>query len=97
MYAAIRQGKIKPGKLEEITRVVREEALPKVSAMLGFRGFHFIVSEDGSITSLNLFADAATAEASNQAMLPWVRERLGPLLEGPPSGTVGEVFVSETI
>ena len=96
MHAAIRQRKIKPGKLEDVTRAVREEALPRVSAMRGFKGFYFIVSEDGSITTLNLFEDAASAEASNQTMLPWVREHLGPLLEGPPSGAIGEVFVSKT-
>lgn len=71
MHAAIRQRKIKPGKLEDVTRAVREEALPRVSAMRGFKGFYFIVSEDGSITTLNLFEDAASAEASNQTMLPW--------------------------
>jgi hypothetical protein len=97
MFAAIRQGQIKPGKLEEITQVVRDQALPKISAMHGFKGLYFIVADDGSITVLNLFESAADAEASNQTMLPWVREHLGPLLQGPPSGSVAEVLVSQTM
>jgi hypothetical protein len=97
MHAAIRQGKIKPGKVQEVTRVVREEALPRISAMHGFKALHFIVADDGTITVLNLFATAADANASNETMLPWVREHLGPLLEGPPSGTVAEVLVSKTV
>jgi hypothetical protein len=97
MFAAIRQGQIKPGKLEEITQVVRDQVLPKVSAMHGFKGLYFTVANDDSITVLNLFETAADAEASNQTMLPWVREHLGPLLQGPPTGTVAEVLVSQTV
>jgi quinol monooxygenase YgiN len=95
MHAAIRQGKVKSLQREELVRLVRNEVLPRVKALRGFKAFHFVVSDDGSITVLNLFTDAAAAEESNATMLPWIREHLGPLLDGPPSGTTGAVLVSD--
>ena len=40
MYASIRQGKAKPGMAEELTRRIKEGAIPIISDVEGFRAYY---------------------------------------------------------
>jgi quinol monooxygenase YgiN len=96
MYAAIRQGKIKPGKVAEAARLAREQALPMIRATGGFRSYHMVATEDNMVTVITVFEDKAAAEESNQTMLVWLKENLAPLFEGQPMSMTGHVLIQET-
>ena len=42
MYASIRQGKAKPGMAEELTRRIKEAAIPIISDVEGFMGYYVV-------------------------------------------------------
>ncbi len=93
MYAAIRQGKAKAGKAEELTRAIKEGAIPVISAVPGFRAYYVIYAPDDTVTAISIFDDFAGAEESNKRGLAWIEERLAPLLTGPASAVAGPVIV----
>ena len=93
MYAAIRQGKAKAGKAEELTRAIKEGAIPVISAVPGFRAYYVIYAPDDTVTAISIFDDFAGAEESNTRGLAWIEERLAPLLTGPASAVAGPVIV----
>jgi quinol monooxygenase YgiN len=95
MYAAIRQGKIKPGKVAEAARLAREGALPLIRATRGFKSYHMVAAEDNTVTVITLFEDKAAAEESNQTMLAWLKENLAPLFDGQPMSLTGNVLIHE--
>ena len=93
MYAAIRQGKAKAGKAEELIRAIKEGAIPVISAVPGFRAYYVIYAPDDTVTAISIFDDFAGAEESNKRGLAWIEERLAPLLTGPASAVAGPVIV----
>ena len=42
VYASIRQGKAKPGMTEELTRRIKEGAIPIISDVEGFRAYYVV-------------------------------------------------------
>jgi quinol monooxygenase YgiN len=96
MYAAIRQGKIKPGKVDEAEHLAREGALPMIQAMRGFKSYYMVATEDNTVTVITIFEDKSTAEESNKQMLGWLKENLAPLFETQPISLTGSVLIHET-
>lgn len=94
-FAAIRRGKLKPGMAEEFVKRVKAGAVPVLTGIAGFRAYYLIFGADDTVTAITLFASKAGAEASNQNLLPWIKENLGPLLSSPPELTEGEVVISK--
>ena len=92
MYAAIRQGKAKPGSAEELTRRINEGAVPILSEVPGFRAHYVVYAEDDTVTGISIFDDQASAEESNRRILDWVKQNLGPLLASPPVAMAGKVI-----
>ena len=93
MYAAIRQGKAKPGKAEELARVIKEGAIPIISAVPGFRAYYVTYAPDDTLTAISIFDDYAGAAESNRQGLAWIEENLTPLLAGPATAVAGPVSV----
>ena len=52
MYAAIRQGKAKTGKAEELTRRIKEGAIPIISDVEGFMGYYVVYAPDDTVTAI---------------------------------------------
>ena len=65
MYAAIRQGKAKTGMAEELTRRIKEGAIPIISDVPGFRA-NDVVGRlfNDTVTAISIFNDYAGAEES---------------------------------
>ena len=80
MFAAIRRIKLKPGVVDDYTRLVKEGAVPALRKLDGFKAFYAVVSADDTVTSLSLFTNKDVAEASTATLMPWIKENLGPLL-----------------
>ena len=54
MYAAIRQGKAKAGMAEELTRTIKEEAIPIISDVPGFKAYYVIYAPDNTVTAISI-------------------------------------------
>ncbi len=93
MYAAIRQAKAKPGRAEELTRAIKEGAIPIVSDVPGFMAYYVVYAPDDTVTAIGIFDNAAGAEESNRRGLAWIQESLTPLMAGPATAIAGPVIV----
>jgi hypothetical protein len=93
MYAAIRQGKAKAGRAEELTRKIKEEAIPIISEVPGFRAYYVIYAPDDTVTAISVFDDYAGAEESNRRGLAWSEQSLASLLTLPVAAAAGPVIV----
>jgi hypothetical protein len=93
MYAAIRQGKAKPGMAEELARTIKEGAIPVISDVPGFQAYYVIYAPDDTITAISIFDDYAGAAESNRRGLAWIEKSLAPLLTGPATAVAGPVIV----
>ena len=96
MYAAIRQAKLKPGTTEEVIKKTNEGAVPLIAAAPGFKAYYMVLGDDGSVTTVSIFADKAAAEACNAKLMDWIKQNVGPHLEGPPKAMEGRVAVAKT-
>ena len=67
MYASIRQGKAKTGMAEELTRRIKEGAIPIISDVEGFRAYYVVYASDDTVTAISIFNDYAGAEEFKQA------------------------------
>ena len=77
MYAAIRQGKAKAGKAEELARTIKEGAIPVISGVPGFRAYYVIYAPDDTVTAISIFDDFAGAEELNKRGLAWIEQSSG--------------------
>jgi hypothetical protein len=93
MYASIRQGKAKTGMAEELTRRIKEGAIPIISDVEGFRAYYVVYAPDDTVTAISIFNDYAGAEESNKRALAWIEQSLTPLLVGPATAMAGPVIV----
>jgi len=93
MYAAIRQGKAKPGTAEELTRRIKEGAIPIISDVEGFMAYYVVYAPDDTVTAIGIFNNHAGAEESNRRGLTWTEQNLAPLLVGPATAVAGSVIV----
>jgi hypothetical protein len=93
MYAAIRQGKAKAGTAEELIHTIKEEAIPIISDVPGFKAYYVIYAPDDTVTAISIFDDYAGAEESNRRALAWIEQRLASLLAGPATVAAGPVIV----
>ena len=64
MYAAIRQGKAKAGKAEELARAIKEGAIPIISDVPGFMAYYVVYAPDDTVTAIS--TSAITQEPRSQ-------------------------------
>ncbi|MGA2639049.1 antibiotic biosynthesis monooxygenase [Methylocella sp.] len=93
MYAAIRQGKAKAGVAEKLARTIKEEAIPIISDVPGFKAYYVVYAPDDTVTAIGIFENYAGAEESNRRGLAWIEQSLAPLLTGPVTASAGPVIV----
>ena len=79
---AIRQGKAKAGMAEELTRSIKEGAVPIISDVPGFMAYYVVYAPDDTVTAISIFNDYAGAEELNRRALPWIEQNPAPLLTG---------------
>jgi hypothetical protein len=93
VFASIRQGKAKIGMAEEVTRRIKEGAIPIISDVDGFMAYYVVYAPDDTVTAISIFKDYAGAEESNRRALQWIELSLTPLLAGPATAIAGPVIV----
>jgi hypothetical protein len=93
MYAAIRQARAKTGMAEELTRRIKDGAIPIISDVDGFMAYYVVYAPDDTVTAISLFNNHAGAEEANRRALAWIEQNLTPLLVGPATAVAGPVIV----
>ena len=93
MYAAIRQGKAKPGMVEELARRIKEGAIPIISDVEGFIAYYVVYAPDDTVTAISIFNQYAQAAEANKRVVAWIEQDLAPLLVGPATAVAGPVIV----
>ena len=93
MYAAIRQGKARAGMAETLSHRIKDDAIPIISDVPGFRAYYVIYAPDDTVTAISVFHSLAGAEESNKRGLAWIEQNLAPLLSGPVTAAAGPVIV----
>jgi hypothetical protein len=78
---------------EELTRRIKEGAIPIISDVEGFRAYYVVYAPDDTITAISVFNDYAGAEESNRRALAWIEQNLTPLLAEPATAIAGPVIV----
>ncbi len=78
---------------EELTRRIKEGAIPIISDVEGFRGYYLVYAPDDTVTAISIFNDYAGAEESNRRAMAWIEQNLGPLLAEPATAIAGPVIV----
>jgi len=78
---------------EELTRRIKEGAIPIISDVEGFRGYYVVYAPDDTVTAISIFNDYAGAEESNRRAMAWIEQNLGPLLAEPATAIAGPVIV----
>src|SRR5947199_5055153 len=93
MYAAIRQARAKTGMAEELTRRIKDGAIPIISDVEGFMAYYVVYAPDDTVTAISLFNNYAGAEEANRRALTWIDQNLTPLLVGPATAVAGPEIV----
>jgi hypothetical protein len=93
MYAAIRQARAKTGMAEELTRRIKDGAIPIISDVEGFMAYYVVYAPDDTVTAISVFNNHAGAEEANRRALAWIEQNLTPLLVGPATAVAGPVIV----
>ncbi len=87
MHARVTAGRVQPGQVAAVSRIVREELLPRAGTQPGFRGFVELADEaSGSFQLLTLWEtetamEAGEAEGYYRSQLA----KLGAVLRGQPT------------
>ena len=80
-------------RAKQRTRTIKEEAIPIISDVPGFKAYYVIYAPDDTVTAISIFDDYAGAEESNRRALAWLEKSLAPLLTGPATAIAGPVIV----
>ena len=60
----------------------------------GFKGYLVVAATDDRFIAMSLFDNKSVAEHSAQALDPWIKENLTPLLDLPVETIIGTVVLS---
>lgn len=94
MYAAVRLAPVKPGKVEEVGALIRDEFVPMMQEQGGLTNYFLVKSGEDKVITVSVFESEDHAVASNDMARSWAKQRLGELLAGPLQTEEGEVLYS---
>lgn len=91
MHITIRRYHIHPGSTQELLERVRTGFLPVISQAPNFISYYAVDEGDGDITTISIFQDEASANASNGIASAWAMKNVASLISMPPKIIAGEV------
>src|SRR4051794_16463275 len=95
MFVAIRRYKISLQAVDDVTQQVQTGFLPLISQTPGFVEYYWVNAGNGSMVSVGIFEDQASAEASTTAAANYVRQFLATLVRNPPEVVEGEIIIHQ--
>jgi hypothetical protein len=98
MYAANRRYEgIDQSNVEELSRRVNDDLIPKLSKLPGFRGYFLMEAGEGIVKSTTFFDTSSQADESTRVAAEWTQdEKLDKLVPNAPKVTVRKVIAHET-
>jgi hypothetical protein len=94
MFTTVRQYRCNPADADEICRKVDERFADELAAQTGFDGYEVIDCGAGSLLTITVFDDRASAERSTELAAKFIREELGHLSLERKAVFTGEVRVN---
>ncbi len=94
MYASVRHYKIGVGSIGSLMHRVDEEFAPALKQEAGFVCYFALDTGDGTLQTITVFHDRASAERSDELAADYVRENLGEFELERTAVTAGEMLVS---
>lgn len=92
MYASIRRYE-GAGKVDEITRLVKEDLLPILKKVPGFIAYYAVDARYGVAVTITIFKDRGAAVQANKLAEKWVEENLASTFIKSPEVMSGQVVV----
>ena len=96
-FASIRRYVLRSGEVSELMHIVDDVFADQIRLMDGFEAYHALDGGRGEILSISMFRDQASAEASDERALDFVREHLGGFDIERTEVIGGEVRVSRAL
>jgi hypothetical protein len=94
-YIAIRQYQLAPGHtMEELSALVESGFMPILKQVPGFREY-FLVETAEDLQSISVFTDQGGADESTRRAADWVQQNLAGFFTGPPTVTIGSVWLHD--
>ena len=94
-YLALRQYQLAPGHtMEELSALVENGFIPIIRQVPGFQEYILVETDEG-LVSVSIFADQAGAEESTRRAADWVQQNLTGFFTGPPTVTIGSVWLHD--
>ncbi|MBI5103571.1 MAG: SDR family oxidoreductase [Solirubrobacterales bacterium] len=94
MYVSVRRYQIGAGSIDGLAHRLEEEFAPAISQEPGFLGYLAIDAGDGSVETVSVFVDAASAHRSDELAADYVAEYLSEFEPTRTGVTGGDVLAS---
>jgi hypothetical protein len=94
MFTTVRQYRTDPADMEEVCRRVDASFADRLAALPGFAGYECVDCGDGTLITITVFEDRATAEDSTLLAAEFVREELSDLALERVGAFTGELRVN---
>jgi hypothetical protein len=96
MHAAFRKYKVDPDQVDELSRRITSDFVPRVSQEPGFAAYHVIDAGNGIVITVTLGQDPEAVERSMDTAASFVRDELPNMAIERVEAAHGDVTVSET-
>ena len=83
----------RPLNPEDVARL-DQELPPLAAGRPGYRGLYWGRTDETEALTVSVWDSLAEANAAFEAIAPWIREVLGPILAGPPPRRAAEVLIA---
>jgi hypothetical protein len=94
MFVIVRKFRLTRGATQEVTRRVRENFVPLLRELPGFRGYYLLDGGPDALVSVRVFDSADAALASNEIAANWIRDNVLEFVKGMPEVMAGDVLVA---
>jgi len=95
MFTCIRKYTVRRGSAEELARRVREDFVPMIRQMPGFRSYYLLDGGPDVLITVSRFDSVDEAFASNEKAADWVRNNVLEFTRGMPEVMVGNTLIAE--
>ncbi len=92
MYVIVRRYEL-AGQSEEVVRRAKEEFLPIIQALPGFRGYHVADCGGHALMSVGFWDTKQAARRSTQAAREWIAKSAIGLVPFPPDTLEGDTVI----
>jgi hypothetical protein len=94
MFVSVRRYTMGAGSIDSLMHRIDQEFAPAISQEPGFVGYFAVDTADGTVETISIFHDRASAERSNELAADYVREKLDEFELTRTEVSGGEVLVS---